>query len=182
VHTVASPNESCSITPDTAKVHNYISAKKGHSGVLTATYTKYYWLPFFWGIAPSEFREFLDACREVMSAFAAAGSPEGPPPGGDFNTQTEAFLERTWRWADGTLPQYLVNRGTPVPNAGDQKIVVFNLCVAVAKAQDTLGSKIEKWRTDAIARQSAMSVEFDEAIKALYPPTAVSRAYLAYKK
>lgn len=182
VHTVQSPNQSCLVQPDTARVHNFVSAKKSHSGVLKSTYTKYYWLPFFWGIDPREFREFLDACFEMMKALVAAGSPSKPPPAGDFNRLAEEFLKREWAWAGGrTIAKYLNDAGCPVVAPGDEKIIVFNVCLSVTRAEDALGAKVEKWMKDPVARQDYRSAEHDDAIKALYPVTAVKRAFLAYK-
>jgi len=185
VHTVQSPNKKCSTCPSqavAAPMHNFISAKKGHSGVLKSTYTKYYWLPFFWEIDPNEFRAFLDDCFNMMKAFADAGSSDAPPPGGEFDALADAFLNRPWSWARGcTIPDFLAQTGRPVPDAGNQKIIAYNLCRAVAEAETALGAKVKRWREDPRIQGDYKSSEHDDAIKALYPLTALTRAYLVYK-
>jgi pimeloyl-ACP methyl ester carboxylesterase len=185
VHTVQSPNQKCSACigmPVLAPVHNFVSAKKGHSGVLKSTYTKYYWLPYFWEIDPSEFREFLDACFNMMKAFANAGSPSTAPAGGEFDRLADAFLQRPWSWTGGcAIPDFLARTGRPVPEPGNQKIVAYNMCLAVAEAEAALGAKVNKWRKDPSALLDYRSPEYDDVIKALYPTTALTRAYLVYK-
>jgi pimeloyl-ACP methyl ester carboxylesterase len=182
VHTVQSPNQSCATQPDNAHVHNFVSEKKSHSGVLKSTYAKYYWLPFFWGIDPCEFREFLNACFEMMKALANAGLPSEPPPAGDFNRFARTFLTRKWAWAGGsTIPTYLSDAGWFV-TPGEEAIIVYNVCLSVAAAEVALGAKVEKWMKDSVARQDYRSAEHDEAIKALNPVTAVKRAFIAYRE
>jgi pimeloyl-ACP methyl ester carboxylesterase len=184
VHTVESPNKQCPTCPSlavAAPIHNFVSEKKGHSGVLKSTYAKYYWLPFLWEIDPSEFRAFLDDCFSMMKAFADAGSPDTPPPGGEFDALADGFLKRTWSWTRGfTIATFLTQTGRSVPE-GDHKIIVYNLCRAVAEAETALGAKVKKWRQNPQARDDYKSPEHDEAIKALYPPTALARAYSVYK-
>lgn len=185
-HMVQSPEDCCGICPSqpaAAPVHNFVSAKKGHSGVLKSTYAKYYWLPFFWGIDPSEFREFLDACFTMMKALVDAGSSSASTPGGEFDNLADIFLKRSWGWTGGhTIPEYLAYTHRPVPDAGDQKIIAYNVCHAVIEAETSLGAKVEKWREDKVARQSYKSAQYDEAIKAVNPRTALTRAFCAFKK
>lgn len=184
VHTVQSPNEPCSQCqpqPDTAAVHNFVSAKKGHSGVLKSTYAKYYWLPFFWSMDAFELREFLDSCFDMMKALVEAGSPDAPPPTGEFDNRATNFLKREWNWARGrTVAKYVADELNHVLSPGDQKIIAFNICHAVAEAETSLGAKVEKWRTDPVARKTYASAEYDEVIKALNPKTALVRAFLVF--
>jgi hypothetical protein len=162
-------------------VQNVLNARKGHSGVLKATYVKYFWLPFFWGIDPGEFREFLDDCFAMMGALAAAGSPNVAPPSGEFDLLAEAFLKRQWGWAGGrTIPGYLTSIWRVVLNPADEKIIAFTVCLAVTSAEDALHAKVKKWKEDRHARQSYKSADYDDAIKALNPVTAVARAFATY--
>jgi hypothetical protein len=180
VHAVPTPDGVCPKAPNGALVHNYISPGKGHSGVLSVTYAKYYWLPFFWGFEPAEFQKLLDDCAGMARALKAAGSPSTPPPGGPFDTLATAFLAESWGWADGkTIPAFLAESGRAVPGT-DEKLIVLLLCVGLLQAQEALGEKVETWRSNRPKEESYKSAAHDEQIRALDPRVALSRAYTTY--
>jgi hypothetical protein len=180
VHTVPTPDGICPKAPDGALVHNYVSAGKGHSGVLSITSAKYLWLPFFWGFEPAEFQALLDDCAEMFRALKAAGSPLTPPPGGPFDTLATQFLGKEWGWAGGkTIPAFLADSGRVVPK-NDEKLIVLLLCLALLGAQEALGAKIDAWRAGRPLEESFKSDTYDEQIRALDPRVALSRAFTTY--
>jgi hypothetical protein len=180
VHTVPTPDGACPSGPNGALVHNYVSAGKGHSGVLSVTYAKYYWLPFFWGFEPAEFQKLLDDCAGMARALKAAGSPSTPPPGGRFDELATKFLGDAWGWADGrTVPAFLADTGRIVPK-NDEKLIVLLLTVGLLQAQEALGAKIENWRSDRPEGESYEDAAYDEQIRALDPRVALSRAFTTY--
>jgi hypothetical protein len=180
VHTVPTVDGVCPQSPNGALVHNYVSAGKGHSGVLSVTTAKYLWLPFFWGFEPSEFQRLLDDCAEMVRALKEAGSPSTPPPGGPFDKLATDFLGKMWEWADAkTIPAFLADSGRVVPK-NDEKLIVLLLSVGLLQAEDALGAKIEAWRADRPAEESYRSAAYDERIRALDPRVALSRAFTTY--
>jgi hypothetical protein len=180
VHTVSTPDGICPKAPNGALVHNYVSPGKGHSGVLSITSAKYFWLPFFWGFEPAEFQALLDDCADMLRALKAAGSPSTPPPGGPFDALATRFLERKWGWADGkTIPAFLADTGRSVPK-NDEKLIVLLLCLALLGAQEALGAKIEAWRAGRPLEESYKSEAYDEQIRALDPRVALSRSFTTY--
>jgi hypothetical protein len=182
VHTLKSPGELCACC-GSASVHNYISAKEGHSGVLKSTYVKYYWLPFLWGMESSEFREFLNQCHKMMSAYSAIGSPEVPPGQDSFSALAREFLKMQWKWTNGrTVTQYINDEFGKTLTSEEAIIIVYNICNAVTAAEVALGDKVKKWREDPLARQGHASQEFDKLIQPLDPRIAVFRALLAYEQ
>lgn len=184
VHTIPSPNQSCTDCSGatlSVTVHNVVSPKMGHSGVLKATYAKYYWLPFFWGIDPNKFREFLNACSEMIEVLQDPGSAESPSPTRQFDALADNFLKQRWDWAGGrTIAEYIAYEFGRTLDNRELKIILLNMCQAAANAEIALGDKVEQWRRDPAAREGFKSAEYDEAIKALKPQTAVARAYLAF--
>jgi len=115
VHSVNSPHELCTMckTSDSiAPIHNIYIHEYGHSGVfLSPAYSAYFWLPFFWGIEPPEYRDFAKLCW-------AAAEKEREKRRTEVREIENELGNIKWRWAGCTLRDYIRKqivdrRGTP---------------------------------------------------------------------
>jgi hypothetical protein len=61
-----------------------------------------YWLPFFWGFDPAEYKEFIDLCL-CAKTLDASSDPM-------LNTVEEEFLAKRWNWCNGTFEDYIKNQ------------------------------------------------------------------------
>jgi hypothetical protein len=85
-----------------ALVHNLMSARFEHSDCfIRSGYLREQFLPFFFGIEPNEYYDFISLCRRGSAALRA----------GDFVQVAaidEMFANRYWQWAAGhTLDGYI---------------------------------------------------------------------------
>ena len=104
VHTVGCLDPACKdCTPQwIAPVHNVTISGFGHSSVFDApSYASTYWLPFFWGIDPGEYADFLESCL-------AAEFHHERHNWLDCLLAEEDLRDRRWGWTGGrTLGQYI---------------------------------------------------------------------------
>jgi hypothetical protein len=106
IHHTKGPYERCSACDQwshAALVHNVRHDKLGHSDhFLTIGHADSFWLPFFWGIEPCEYQEWLDLCDD------AANTEDLQGPNSPALRLHEKWLRTTpWRWSQGTLEDYI---------------------------------------------------------------------------
>ena len=77
-------------TSQWALVHNVLGADVYHSGALELSYIESFWLPFLWGIQPSEYRDFVEACYKL--------DRQQNRDAVEFRRDRERFLRRQWGW------------------------------------------------------------------------------------
>jgi pimeloyl-ACP methyl ester carboxylesterase len=109
IHNNKGPYQRCSLCnpKKIALVHNVHLDEIGHSDhFLTIGHAESFWLPFFWGIEPCEYQDWLDLCQKASEAEEEYGlaSPD--------LRRCETWLRTTsWQWCDGeTLEQYVHGR------------------------------------------------------------------------
>lgn len=99
VHTVSALAAYCArcvVRTAAVAIHNVVSPHFGHGGVFDAPgYAAAFWMPFLWGIEPSEYQSFLELCimaehhheqRNWVMCCVAEGE----------------LLDRDWSWTGGT--------------------------------------------------------------------------------
>jgi len=69
IHDPEDPTKPCSQCPcDTVRIHNVLSKHLGHSGTFVSSmHAEVFWLPFLWGIDPSEYADFLRLCNAAAA-------------------------------------------------------------------------------------------------------------------
>lgn len=105
VHTVDTPNEGCPScsTPGArpAKVHNVMLREYAHSDHFVGVgHAESFWLPFFWGISPDEFQDFVEYC-------VLATSLEEEQDLFNLALVESELRERHWFWAGCTLEVFV---------------------------------------------------------------------------
>ena len=105
IHDNRDPNERCPLCKpkEIALVHN-VRLPIGHSDhFLTIGHALSFWLPYFWGIEPCEYQDWLDLCQEASEAEEQFG-----PVSRDLIRYENWISSTSWQWCDGlTLEKYV---------------------------------------------------------------------------
>ena len=164
VHTMASPNSACTACAAAdAPVHNVMCEDFSHSTVFsTQAYIAYFWLPYLWGIRPSEYSEFLELCLAARENERRNDRPM-------LRCTEEVLLNREWAWAGSrTLREYLAMHLTTSglqPTTQNIRTALFGTWRAVANGCDAYRNRTGKWRTKVLALDPRLAV--NKAIAAL---------------
>jgi hypothetical protein len=181
IHDLSDPDtacESCSVTP--VPIHNVRSEYLGHSDTfVTSGYAETYWLPFLWGIEPTEYHEFLKHCN------AAAALEREWGPGSRQRGHVDPRLVRVerqlhtqeWRWTGGTFGSF-VEREVMSRFPGTPESLRDSVALAIRGTWDSVGRALDAYQARAVRARNKQrpDPEADAAIAWLNPYRAVRRA------
>lgn len=180
VHNVASPETSCDACQEhDALIHNVVSKYLGHSDTFVGTgYAEVFWLPFLWGIDPTDYKEFIDYCN-AAAGFEREWSKQTRGKGHvdpRLLTIEEKLRNRTWRWS-GPFGAY-VEQEVLSRFPGTHEELQDSVSLAIRGTWLNVISALEahQARADRIRKTLPPDSKADEAIAYLNPHLAVRRA------
>jgi len=105
IHNVDTPNHRCkccvSAYGSTAKIHNVMHREYHHSDqFLGNSHARSFWLPYLWGIDPTELWDFVDMCSLAVSL-------EHDEDKRNVEIVERELRERYWAWAGMTLEEFV---------------------------------------------------------------------------
>jgi len=180
VHDVSNPWQVCPACIDrTALIHN-VESSLGHSGTFVSSgYAEAFWLPFLWGIEPSEYVKFVNLCK-----LAAALDREWTPASqraGHVDPRLvviEAQLRNaSWQWTGGEFGNFVkreVESRFPSSRLSSEQFVALAIrgtWQLVTNAMEARLARLDRRRRNAKEDPAA-----DVAIAWLNPEQAVRRA------
>lgn len=163
VHTVDSLEPACKdCTPQKiAPVHNVVLTEYGHSSVFdTAAYASAYWLPFFWGIDPGEYADFLESCLAADIHHETQNWPA-------YRRAEEDLLDRPWEWTAGrSLGQYIEDLARAYNGGRATRFPVIGRVLRKVWQDVARACRADQERADG----------WERAIVFLHPPRVVANA------
>lgn len=181
IHDLADPDVACAgCRTGVAPIHNVVSKYLGHSDTFVGSgYAETFWLPFLWGIEPTEYQDFLNHCnaaggleREWSKRTREKGYVD--PRLVEIETELRA---KTWRWTAGTFDSFVrdeVKSRFPVTHKSFEDFV--SLAIRGAWSSVILAMEAHEARADRARKQLPPDSKADEAIAWLNPHLAVRRA------
>ena len=164
IHTVSSLSAFCAkcvIRGAAVAIHNVVSDEFGHSSVFDSpSYASSFWLPFLWGIEPSEYANFLELCFAAEEHHQARNWLA-------YSIAEQGLLDTEWGWAGNvTLRNYIRQLAKIYP-------------ARVTLPEIPIGQILQKvWQDVAIASRAHQqrTEEWETQILALNPVTSVLRS------
>lgn len=181
IHDLSNPNTTCTsciLAP--VSIHNVHSEYLGHSGTfVTSGYAETYWLPFLWGIEPTEYHQFLKYCNAAAALerdWSPASRQRGHVDPRLVRVERQLHTQK-WRWTGGTFGSF-VEQEVMSRFPGTPESLRDSVALAIRGTWDSVRQALDAYQARAVRARDKLPPDLraDAAIAWLNPHRAVRRA------